>query len=250
MTTEDKKSKTAEETTEEEADVETAETETQDEEADVESEEKSEEETKNTDKDIDFDAELEKEQKNKPDLGKAKVAFKERKEKRKEDTDDESEDDEKPLTRKEMQAMLATAEKKTLVTTAFQIAKSFAASDKEAQLIVAKWENRTFPSNVPLSEQIEEMYAVVHRKKIIGERNEAMRGLKGKTASNKDGAEAARESKVVVASKIAPDIMVVIKQSKLVQNPTTKRWERKLPGGKFLIYDQKSKTIVLQEKVS
>lgn len=248
-----KEEETAEDKVEEEADVETDETEEVEESDADDTEEKSEEEATDTDNEIDFDAEIEKEKKGKPDPELAKKAFKKRSEKREEESDEDSDDD-KPMTRREMREMremLASNEKKTLVASALQIAKTLSTSDKEAQLIIAKWENRTFPSNLSLTEQVEEMYAVVHRKKLIGERNEAVRALKNKGKVNSDGSGSHRDSQEGgSAPKIAPDMKVVIAQSKLVYNTTSKRYERKLPNGDFLVYDVKSKQIVPVKKAS
>lgn len=255
-----KKDETAKDEKDLEADDETAES-MEDEEADADdSPEESEDEASNTDNEIDYDAELDKENKNKADPKIAEQAFKGRKKKRTadgsadetEDTDaEEVDEDEQPLTRGEAKRLLASTEKKNLVVTALQIAKTLATSEKEALLIVAKWENRTFPTNVPLSEQIEEMYAVVHRKKLIGERNEALRGLKNKGRVNSDASGDRKDPKGDgSAPKIAPDMKVAITQSKLVLNKTTNRYERKLPNGDLLIYDVKTKSIVHQPRVA
>jgi hypothetical protein len=244
MTNKNEKSETAKDEAIEEADVETDQTDDVEESDAEDSEEKSKDEAKDTDNEIDYDAEIDKEKKGKPDPIKAKNAFKERTVKR-EESEEEVDDDDKPMTRKEARELIASTEKKALVTSALQIARGLSTSEKEAQLLVAKWENRTFPSNSSLSEQIEEMYAVVHRKKIIGERNEALRSLKNRGNANNNTANGIKDpTKSTKAPTISADMKLVITQSKLVLNNKTNRYERKLPNGDFLVYDVATKSIL------
>lgn len=209
----------------------------------VEAEESTDDvEAKDTDNEIDYDAEIEKERKGKPDPLKAKDAFKERNEKRKEPEDDE---DDKPLTKKDLQAILASERVERRSEEALAVARGMAGSDKEAQLIVEKWKNRTFPPTLSLTEQIEESYAITHRKKLIGERNEALRALAGKETVNKNPATAHQEGQKGTEPKMAPNDLRAIQAAGFAFNSTTRRYEKKLSNGSTLIRDPKTKKVSL-----
>lgn len=211
-----------------------------------------EEETENSEKndDPDYDAEIDRETKlGKPDPEAAKKAFQERKNKREDgdDIDDEPEDDEdKPLTRRELADALAKDRKERQETEAFSLAKSLAGSDKEAQLILAKWKNRTFPSGLPLSEQIQEMYVVTHSKKLIGQKNEAFRALKNGRGVNRDGSGTHQDApENPTAPKVSTADAQAFVAAGMTYNVQTRRYEKKLANGNILVRDPKTKKSVL-----
>lgn len=228
---EETKSNTVEDV-KEETDAETAEAE---QEADAESEEESEDDAQHDDNKIDYEAEFEKERKGKPDPEKAKLAFKERQSKK------EDGEEEKPLTRAELDEILAQDRKDRVSDTALQLAKGMATSDKEAQLIHEKWKNRTFPPNLTLSEQMEEAYAITHRKKLIGERNEALRALKGKEGVNSDAASAHQDEPQGGEPKLPAQDKQAILDAGFKFNNTSRRFEKKLKNGSILIRDPQTK---------
>lgn len=224
---------------EEEVDAEATETEEVEETETV----KEDAEAKDIDNEADYDAELEKENKGKPDPEKAKEAFAKRKAER-EDGDEEG----KPLTKKELEALLASDRKAREQDNALQLARSLAGSDKEAQVILAKWGNRTFPSHLTLREQIEESYAITHSKKIIGERNEALRALKGKNGVSNNSAGTHQDSKKKGEPDIAGGDKAAILASGFAWNGTSRRFEKKLKNGDILVRDPKTKQTVLLKK--
>lgn len=215
--------------------------------SDVEKEAKRTDRNKHTDNEIDYKAEAEKERKARIEAEQLiiqnKIGKKKKKEEENQDDDDGDDDDDRPVTHREMREIVSQTEKKTLLSTAKTIALSIATSEAEADLIVAKWENRTFPPNLPLSDQIEEMYGAIHSKRIIGQKNEALRSLKNKDNVNNDGSGSHRDPPGGTEPKIEADMKLVISQSKLVFNATSKRYERKLPNGDTIYYDPKSKSI-------
>ena len=238
------KSKTAEEEEKEADDTSTEEEEATDdttteddiEEADdSEDEEESDEDSDN--KEIDYDAEIEAEKKRgKPDPAKAKDAFKERKEKR------EGEED-KPLTKRELQEILAEERKQNQSREAFTLARTLAGSDKEAQLVVEKWKNRSFPGDLSLEEQIEESYVITHRKKLLGERNEALRALRNKSGVNKNGAGSYREGTKGNQPKTSAEATNAFKAAGYTWNGTSRQFEKKLADGSMLVRDAKTKQV-------
>lgn len=208
---------------------------------------------KDSDSEIDLDAEIAKEQKGKPDPSKAKDAFIKRKEKRaqKDETgvddtaDDDEGDDSAPLTRKDLKSVESKIRAEMQEERALEIATSMAGSPKEAQLIVMKWKNRSFPPHLSLSEQMQEAYAITHAKKLIGERNEALRGLKGKSGVNTNGAGTHRDAQKGSEPKIAPAEKTAILAAGFVYNTTARRYEKKLGNGKLLIRDKDGKARVV-----
>lgn len=244
--------KTEEKSTEEENKIEADVEETKDDASDddqSQDEESSGDESEDEDKssskkkeELDLDAEIEKERKaGKPDPEIAEKAFKDRKNKKQEDTDD---DGDKPLTQKDLDAHDAKIRKEMQQERALEIAKEMAGSEKEAELIVAKWGNRTFPTNLSLKEQITEMYGAVYAKKLIGERNEALRGLKGKQGVKKDPAPSHHDgTQSGIEPKLPPSEMAVLKQSGFVWNVKTRRYEKKTANGRTLVRDPKTKQV-------
>lgn len=210
------------------------------------------------DKDIDYDKELEDEKKRgKPDPAIASEAFKGRKQKRAAEADEEEQeaDDDKPLTRKDIAAIEARVERRALSGQALSIAQRLAGkhanSDKEAQLIVARWSNRTFPEGTPLSEQLEEVYVgLPHvRRRLIGERNEALRALAAKPGAGKNGAGAHREATSALEPKLAPQNAKAIKDAGFKWNGDMRRYEKKLSNGGIVIRDSKTgQTQLIQPK--
>ena len=201
----------------------------------------------NTDS-IDYDKEIKDEkEKGKPDPKIAREAFLEREAKRKEEGEKSSEDD-RPLTRKDIEDVESRIEKRNLEIQALTLARQLATSPKEAELIVEKWRNRTFPSSLSLSEQIEESYAITHRKKIIGERNEALRALQGKSGVNDNPAGTHHSESKGREPQLAGNDKAAIQLAGFVFNTTSQRFEKKLPDGSILVMDNKTKKTYLSQK--
>lgn len=228
---------TEDQTVDEEEDEEDSSTEESESEEESSSDEEEEDETE-------VDAEIEKERKRGvPDPIKAKERFEKSKEKRTEG--DEDEDEDKPLTRKDLESILASRLKGNDETRALEIAEEMAGSSKKAQLMVLKWQNRTFPASLTLREQMTEVYAITFAKKLIGERNEALRGLKGKktvkkhsTTSHQDAQRNPSEPKLSAADA------AMLKTSGFSWNVKERRYEKKLPNG-LLIKDPKTNQVRL-----
>lgn len=199
-------------------------------------------------------AELEKERKAREDAEKALAdkAFRERNKKRKETEEEEEEVTDKPLTRKEYEQLRAqdreAIRKELQEQEADRLAASLAVSDEEKQLIIEKWKNRSFPTHLSLQEQIEECYAIANRKKLIGERNEALRALKNKQRVNADASSTFHEEPTGTQPKLAAGDAAVMAQVGFKWNSTSKRYEKKLANGDVLVKDPKSKQTQLIRK--
>jgi len=229
----DKEEKTDTAKEEEQADAEAAEV------TEEKTEETTDEQAQDTDSEIDYDAEIEAERKRgKPDPNKAKEAFKKREEKRKELETEEEE--EKPLTRKDLDSVKEEVRKELK---AESIAQTLAGSQKEAELIVAKWKNRSFPSDLSIEDQVQEVYGGMYAKKLIGERTEALRALKGRDNANKSGTGSFQDDKPSTEPKLSPQDAEAIKAAGFGWNGKTRQWEKKLPNGKVLVRDPKTKQV-------
>ena len=257
--------KTTTETTEVNKDVDAEATDTEMEKEETEDAEEGTEESKESDEaeddadagkedtdksEIDYDAEIDAEKKRgKPDPKKAVEAFKERTQKREGDEDGED-DENKPLTRKDLAEVEIRVERKLLKGQALSVAKGLADNDKEAELIVARWGNRSFPQGTPLSEQIEEVYAALPhvRKRLIGERNEALRALKGKEGANRNSATTHKAGLPGKEPKLSPQDEQAIKAAGFVFNATARWFEKKLGNGDLLVRDPKTKQTRLVKK--
>ncbi len=190
---------------------------------------------------VDWDKELEEETASVPDPVKAKDAFKERQTK-KQDEDDSEDDLDKPLTRRDRAAIVAEARKDVQKEQALTIARGMAGSEKEALVIAAKWGNRTFPDGMSLQDQLEEAYAITHRKKLIGTANEAMRALKAKSGVKTDSSSAQRDATPGVAPKQSSADAAAYKQAGFVWDSSKRLYKKPLKGGRLHLYkDPKSK---------
>ena len=207
----------------------------EDEEEDDTEEDDSDEE-EDEDEDEELDAELEKERKSKLDKEKAREAFL----KRKGEREGKGKEDEKGLSRKEVEAILAEDRKDRQESDALAIAQSLTKSEKAAKLIVEKWKNRQFPGHLTLTEQVTEMFGAVYAKRLVGEKNEALRALRNKGRVNRDGSGSHQDArKSEKTPKLPPADLAVIKAAGFKWN--NNRWEKKLKSGNLLVRDPKTK---------
>lgn len=200
---------------------------------------------------IDYEAELkaERDRRAKAEKELADRAFREREAKRK-DKDGKGEDDEqdedKPLTARQLQAVLAGERERTQKVLDAQritdIAKGMAGSTAEADLIVEIHKNRSFPSTMTLQEQLEEAYIIANRKKIVSQNAELKRALSGRTTVSKDAASTQRDGTVGAETKLEAHDAQAIKASGMVWDGTKRMYKKPLGNGKkHLYFDPKTK---------
>lgn len=199
-------------------------------------------------KTIDYKAELEKERKARETAEKliAESKFKAKHKKDDDEEEDEGDDDEdKPLTRKELNILLEQNQRKSLkVANAERIAEiahEIADSTEEAELIIELHNNRNFPSHLSIREQVEEAQAIANRKKLISQKSELARALRAKETASKDGASAHRDGQAGTAPKMSAQDESAYKRAGFAYDTKDKLWKKKLPSGKFLIKDPKTK---------
>ena len=208
--------------------------------SDEHSENKDEEEG---DEDLDEELNRERNFPKKGDKKKANDAFHDRAKKR------EQKDDDRFLSRKEFLEMMENDRKQRLEEEAVREAKSISGGNQKlAELIIAKWKNRSFPEGLPLSEQIEEMYVVVNRKKLIGTNKELARALAGRDGKQKgQSGSSHRQGMEGPEIKIPEEDKKVYEQSGFKYNPSTKLFEKTLPKGQILVKDPKSKATYIKQ---
>jgi hypothetical protein len=201
---------------------------------------------------IDYKAELERERQAREKAEKA-LAEKRFKTKHKDEEQDEEEEDEedKPLTLKDVERILAKSKQETLKevnqTKAFEIADRLATDPDERDLALEIFQNRTFPSHLSLEDQIEESFVIANRKKIIGERNEALRALRNKDNVNKGGAGSHRDPmKNTKEPQLSDADKEAMKSAGYSWNGNLNRYEKKLKNGGVIVGDPRTgKTQVL-----
>lgn len=174
---------------------------------------------------------------------KAETALKEQRFKESEAKRLAGDDDDKPLTARQLEEVLARERQgfqKELHAQRIETrVRELAGSGAEAALIVEVYKNRTFPSHLSVEEQVEEAFVIANRKKILGERDEALRALRGKEGVNNDAAGTYHDQPTSPL-KIAPDMKTVLIQQGFTENRAQGHYEKKLSGGRILIADPKT----------
>lgn len=207
-------------------------------------------------KDFDIDAAIEEEKKRTPDPDKAKEAFKKREEKRlqQEQGGDEPAtedvDDDKPLTRKEFNELLAR--ERQLITNEArkeqitEIAGTLADSEKEREFIIAIHANRVFPSDMPLKDQLLEAHFIANGRRLAAKNQEVVRALKSKDSAGKDTATVVRDGTTAPGPKLAADVAASLKRAGYSYDPSTKVYKKQLSSGKFMYNDPRTKRTWVQ----
>jgi len=210
--------------------------------------ETTEEKSKEESQQVDYKAELDKERQARElaEKSAADLAFKLREKKRNEEDYDE---EEKPLTAKELQKILAEErqanEKKALMFEAERIADTFSTNSEEKSLILEIHKNRSFPSHLTLSEQIEESYLIANKKRILGENSELKRALKSKQNVNNTSANTHQDEPSAGQPKMSPADAKALDLAGFKWNGTKRVYEKKLADGRTLIRDPKTKNTYL-----
>lgn len=209
----------------------------------------------NSDNTIDYEAErqLLLERVEKAEKAAADNAFKLRDKKRKQQEEEEEEiaPEDKPVTASELRGILEShsqnLEKKLTEGRAQGIADSMTSSAAESAYMMDIYRNRTFPAHLSLEERMEEAYLIANRKKIIGENSELKRALNNKGGVINKSASSQGEALPGNEPELAPDVKLVLQQSGYTFNSSTRNYEKKLRGGKMLVYDFKTKKPTLVE---
>lgn len=193
--------------------------------------------------DADYEALLEAEKQRKPDPEKAKEAFKKRQEKREQETDSEEVDEDRPLTKRELDAYLSRRQQE-IVAEAHrerieEIAGTLAKTPGEARYIVEIHKNRTFPEGMSIREQVEESYYIANGRKLAAKNLELARAAQSKETASKDTSTGIQES-TTSEPKIAPDVKQALKNAGFTYDQSLKTYVKPLPNGKKLYRDPRT----------
>jgi hypothetical protein len=204
---------------------------------------------------IDYKAIAEAERKKRADLealiAKNKIDSKRKKQTDVED-DEDADEDEKPLTRKDINLLIQT-ERQKIQTEVYgdrikEIASELSESTDEADAIVEVHKSRTFPSHLTLREQLEEVHAIVNRKRIVSKNAEMARALKSKETASNDAASTYQDPQTGTAPKLSTADASAYKRAGFDYDAKDRVYKKKLPNGNFLIKDPKSKATYVRPK--
>lgn len=202
--------------------------------------------TSSSSQDVDYEALIAAERK--PDPEKAKEAFKKRQEKRiehvseTEEGNDESDED-KPLTRKEIDAYLARKTQEIVAEANAEriqeVATSIAESEGEARFIMEIHRNRVFPEGMPIREQLEEAKAIATAKRIAAKNVELARKVNSKETASKDTSTGIQET-TSSEPKLSADVKNSLRNAGFTFDNTLKVYTKTLPNGTRMYSDPKT----------
>lgn len=162
------------------------------------------------------------------------------------EADEDNDDEDRPLTQKEFDRLMTEREqkleKKYSMQRAEDFAKTLTGSEDELAFVMDIYQNRTFPAHLSVEEQITEAFVIANKDRLISERNEAVRALKNKSNVNRDGSGSYRDKTPRVnAPNMSDQDKQAYASAGFVFNGSTGKYEKKLPNGKTLVKDPKTK---------
>lgn len=231
-------------------------------ESDVVDESVQDSETTNTENEIDYKAELELERKRAKDAEDALTLTRERAQEKsrerrlkrqeaqgEEVTDEEVDDGDAPISANQLQNILAQERQATTKKLQAQeidlLAEQISSNDDEKALLIEVHKNRTFPSNLTLSEQIEESHLIANKKKILGRNAELTRALRGKDLTTKGAPSVHHDPPKVGEPQLSSADKKALTSSGYEWNSTSRTYDKKMPNGKILRRDSKTKKTTL-----
>ena len=115
-----------------------------------------------------------------------------------------------------------------------ELARSRAGSETEAALMVEVHKNRQFPPHLSIEEQMDEVWLIANRKKIMGEHAEALRAVNARANSNPAGTYYPASSEPMLGNQ---EVIRKLLERGYKENKTLNRLEKKLGNGKLSIAD-------------
>jgi hypothetical protein len=199
---------------------------------------------------VDHEAELRKERERREaaerKLQETREKARERWERRKEREDgsgEENADEEKPLTESKIREIFQEereASRRDLLSREIaEAANAIATSETEASLMVEIHKNRRFPESMPLSEQMEEVYAIANRKRLLAQNEELRRSLRAKDTKEKSSASGQRETPTS-EPKLDPSVAQALRETNYVWDAQKKVY-KKVNGRRTSYFDPKTK---------
>lgn len=213
---------------------------------------RAERDASNPDNKIDYKAQAQKErearEKAEQAIAKAKADAARRRKGKDDDAGDDDEDDEddedKPLTKRELEALLEEnsqkTEKRLMAGQIRKCAEDLAESPDEADYIIEIHKNRTFPSHLSIEDQVREAHAIANAPRLRSKNKELARALQGKDSASKDSASSYRDPMSGNAPRQSSADQAAYKRAGFSFDTTSKLWTKKLPNGKTLVKDPKT----------
>lgn len=174
-------------------------------------------------------------------------AFKQRENKRetKSDEPNEANDDEnRPLTRVELQKLLDERDQKNQrqnsVKEAMTVARSFTDSDDEAEYATALWEHVTLPFDT-MEEQMRFIIGGLNAERLLAQKKELVRAVQSKTLARKNTAITSRDAAGGIEPKIDPQVKQALENTGFKFEQSKKAWIKILPNGRKMFNDGKGK---------
>ena len=168
---------------------------------------------------------------------------------RKDEDEDDGLDDDKPLTGKQLEVILARERQTTQTQLEWseneRIAKELARIPEEAQLTLEVLKSTTFPSHYSRQEKVEAAWAIANRNKLIGEHKEALRALRARGTADNNVAGSHHDPLPSDEPKLSPADELALKSVGFLKNPVSRRYEKKLKSGDILVRDSKTKATFL-----
>lgn len=211
------------------------------EEAPTEATKETSENSSSTEEDLSALIEAERNQ-GKPDPEKARQRYLESQQKKQEETvEDYSDPEEQPLTRKQIEEIMAS-ERAELFRQANEsqietLATSLAESPQEAELIKEVHKNRVFPAGMSLRDQMQEAHAIATYKRTQAKATELARAVQHQQTASRNTATTHRDPQTAGAPKLSADMEASLKRAGFVYSGEHRRYEKKLPNGKTLVRD-------------
>jgi len=166
--------------------------------------------------------------------------------------DDDTDEDDKPITRKDLDAVVQSTRqnltKEFYATQITEIAKELSESDDEAAAIVEVHKSRTFPAHLSLRDQLEEVHAIVNRKRLISKNSELARANRSKETASNDSAGTYRDGQEGTAPKMSTSDTQAYERAGFIYDAKDKLYKKKLPNGNILIKDPKTKMTSIRPK--
>lgn len=175
----------------------------------------------------------------KPDPQKARERFEKKRQREEPEEDEYIDEDEKPVTRRELQEMLAEQAHRNALESQqdaiAEISESLAESPSEAELIRTIHANRVFPAGMSLREQMMEAQAIATVKRTQAKNAELARTIKSQQTVSRNTATTHRDPQAALEPDLAPDLKASMQRAGYTYNNTARRYEKVLPNGKILV---------------
>lgn len=198
------------------------------------------------DTDIDYEAIAKAERERADALAKkiAEDAYKYRQSKKEKDTEETTNDEDKPLTKKDLESLLSkereTTEKRLTESKAFEIALANTSSETEAKAAVEFWKSRVTPTG---NLQDDVLFAIggLNAKRIVAQNSELKRSLAAKGRVSHDTGGVHPDAATRDEPKLASQDVQAIKAAGMAWDGVKGLYKKALGRNQFYYFDPKTK---------